>query len=241
MGRFRYSLLSTTQVFRDHPLRLAVAVVLLDAAGAIAAYLLAPAGVAKGATIAGAVVVGTALVIVVVFTWAFFTAPRRHLAFRVSEVERTLEGLSGRVDSLFEKEFGPPLRFLPVYHVLRTDLREAIRIVGRAIDTGRLWSRTDPPEDANWKRERREIGTNPWALIDGLHGELQEAFDHITRLNTSTAIRFWGTRVVRDSDDLDSALAAFHTAEGLLTRAIERLEALSAIEKPTPLWEGDEA
>src|SRR5581483_8548334 len=233
MGSFRFRLwqsrLSTVAAVQEHPVFLTLAMAVLGIPAAVASALL-PQNAAPlarvGLAVAG-VVGGILLVLLVILVWAFLTSPRRALEIRMAGAEDTIEGLQGQINNLLVEKYGEPLRFLPVYQLLRTDVREAQRTLIRDRDTGRLWSRAGAPEYGNWKKHGQDIATNPWARIDGIHGELHEAFDHIERLNNVTAMRFGGGRRVRDSDDLDSALRALDTAETMLTGAIDRLEGIS--------------
>lgn len=132
--------------------------------------------------------------------------------------------------AFLEDRFGEPFQFLPIYHELRTDVREAIRLIERAQETDELWSRTDAPEYGKWKKHKEAIATNPWAALDSLHGPLEEAFDHVERLSTKTCFRFGASRQLQDTDDADVALKASESAEEGLTRSIDRLENLQRVE-----------
>jgi cell division septum initiation protein DivIVA len=180
----------------------------------------------------GAALAGVIAPLVLVFLWSFLTIPRRHLEWRTEELEQQVEALQAQMSQFLEEKHGDPLQFLSIYHELRADVREAIRIIKRAEESGELWSRTAAPEYRNWKRHRGEIASNPFARLDGLHGELLEAFDHVERLATKTALRIG--RRVRRSDDLDVALKSLGIAEDRLTFSINRLEALQS---PPELWQ----
>jgi hypothetical protein len=186
----------------------------------------------------GAALLGVLAPLILVFIWAFLTLPTRGLQYRVTELEGTVETLQARMNEFFEEKHGDPFQFLPIYHELRADVREAVRTLERARSSGKLWGRTDAPECGNWKKRKDEIATSPWAKLDGLHGDLLEAFDHLERLNASTALRFGAGRRVKVSDDLDVALATLGTAESRLTFSIDRLEDL---QRPAELWDGDDA
>lgn len=179
------------------------------------------------ALVLGAAAVGVLAPLLLVFVWSFFKIPARHLKWRVEELEERVEQLQAQMSTFMQEKHGDPFQFLPIYHELRADAREAIRIIRRAQETGDLWSRTEAPESANWKRHKNEIATNPFARLDNLHGELLEAFDHIDRLTSSTSLRFRSRRV-KKSDDLDVALVALAEAEDRLSFSIARLENLQA-------------
>jgi hypothetical protein len=211
--------------------RFVVAVALLDAAAAGVAYWLTSEVKNNRAFIViGAAAVGLLTAGLVLFLWAWFTAPRRALQVRVDQLEEALQGAQVQLQQLVEDRWGEPLQFLPIYHELRVDVREAIRIISRAKEERKLWPRTAAPEDRKWKKHRQAIATSPWAQIDVIHGELLEAFDHVARLNTDTAMRFGAGRRVRASDDLEAALEALETAEGALDGTIARLELISTPE-----------
>lgn len=184
----------------------------------------------------GSAVAGVLSPVILVFTWSFLTIPRRHLEWRIEELEENHESLQSQMTNLLQEKHGDPFKFLPIYQELRADIKEALRIINRARETNRLWGRTDPPEHRNWKKHKDEIASNPWARVDGIHGELLEAFDHIERLSNSTAMRFGSGRRVRASDDLDVAIDSLRTAEARLNFSINRLEQLQT---PPELWQGD--
>jgi hypothetical protein len=219
---------TTVEVYKEHPVRVAVLTVLIDAAAALGTYAVHQAAWA----VAVAIVLGTLSVIVIVFLWAVITAPRRELEVQVEALSQGLEAVRAQVEQLVIQRYGEPLQFLPIYQQLRVDVRAAIRIIGHAHETGKLWPRTGAPDDDEWKKHSEAIATSPWARLDGIHGELLEAFDHIHRLVIKTTMRFGAGRVVRSHDDLDLALHSLHTADAALTGAIDRLESLSALQKP---------
>lgn len=183
----------------------------------------------------GAAILGVLAPLALVFLGSFITIPRRHLEWRVEELEEGIEQLRAQMSQFMEEKHGDPLQFLPIYHELRADIREATRIIGRAQETGDLWSRTAAPQYRNWKRHRDAIANNPFARLDGLHGDLLEAFDHIERLATGTSLRIG--RRVRSSDDLGVALHSLEAVEERLSFSINRLE---VIQSPPELWDGDE-
>lgn len=203
-----------------------VAVVVSALVGAGGGYLASQSEDPSVFLVLGMALLGVLAPVIVVFVRAFLTIPRRHLEWRISQLEEGQEQLQAQMTRFVEERHGDPLQFLPIYHELRADVREAIRIIERARDTGLLWPRTQAPEYKNWKRHRENIANNPFARLDNLHGVLLEAFDHLERLNSATALRF-RTRRVRKEDDLDVALAALATAEDGLTFSINRLESLS--------------
>ncbi|HEV2858870.1 MAG TPA: hypothetical protein VGW80_10760 [Solirubrobacterales bacterium] len=204
--------------------------------GAVAGFLASKTEDPSLPLVLGSAVGGVLAPAIVVFIWSFCTIPRRHLEWRIEELEENQDSLQSQLTNLLQEKHGDPLKFLPIYQELRADIREALRIINHAQDTNRLWGRTDSPEYRNWKKHKEEIASNPWARIDGIHGELLEAFDHIERLSNSTAMRFGGGRRVRDSDDLDIAVKALSTAEQRLNFSINRLEQLQT---PPELWQGD--
>jgi len=177
--------------------------------------------------VVGAGLLGLLTPLAVVFVWSFLTIPRRHLEFRADELEEEVQVLRVQMNQFMEEKHGDPLQFLPIYHELRADIREATRIIKRAQETGDLWGRTEAPEYRNWKRRRDEIANNPFARLDNLHGELLEAFDHLERLSRGTSLRF-GRRRVKKSDDLGAALEALSIAEDRLNFSITRLESLQS-------------
>jgi len=204
--------------------------------GALAGFLASRAANPSLVLVVGSAIAGVLAPIVMVFAWSFATIPRRHLEWRIEELEAGHEALQGQITSLLQEKHGDPLKFLPIYQELRADLKDALRTIRRAQETKRLWPRTDAPEYRNWKKHKEEIASNPYARIDGIHGALLEAFDHIERLSNSTAIRFGGSRRVRDSDDLEVAVGALQTAEDRLNFSITRLEQLQT---PPELWQGE--
>ncbi|HEU5104759.1 MAG TPA: hypothetical protein VFU11_02840 [Solirubrobacterales bacterium] len=210
---------------------------LLSAAvGALAGFLASRSEDPSVFLVVGSAIAGVLAPVLLVFVWSFITVPRRHLEWRVEELEESQEALQNQMTNLLQEKHGDPLKFLPIYQELRADVREALRIIKRAQETKRLWSRTDSPEHRNWKKHKEEIASNPWARIDGIHGELLEAFDHIERLSNSTAMRFGSGRRVREADDLEVAVGSLETAEARLNFSINRLEQLQT---PPELWQGD--
>jgi len=199
---------------------------LFDAVAALLAYQLsAPPTHLRVFVAIGAVVIGTLATLTISFVTAYIFAPREVLFFKVASLEETVSGLQGQLSMLLEDKFGEPLRFLPVYETLRSDIRQSRRVIQRAINSGRLWNRAQAPDYKEWKKQKDAIATNPWAKIDNLHGILEEAFDHSERLVTSTSVRFIDRRT-KDSDELPAALAALIAAEQELTHSIDRLTEL---------------
>jgi hypothetical protein len=200
---------------------------ILNAGTATGAYLLSPGSTTLRSLIAiGTAIGGTILALAITFLHAYWTAPRQVLFLSLASLEEQVEGLQSQLSMLLEDKFGEPLRFLPVYETLRSDIRQSIRVIKRARDTDKLWSRTQPPDHREWKGYKELIATNPWAKVDNLHGLLDDAFGHAERLATSTALRLFD-RSVKDSDDLDAALTALKEADERLTFSIDRLTRLS--------------
>jgi hypothetical protein len=238
MARLRFAVEIVAFWAKEYPVRFLLWVGLFDATCAAGAYVITSEVTSDRALIvAAAVLAGILTSLGLLVVWAFITAPRRSLEIRVGELEGKIQGLTGQMGEFMENQFGEPLRFLPVYHELRTDVREAIRIISRARDTGRLWPRTAGPEYAKWKKHKEAVATNAWARLDGLHGPLEEAFDHVERLSTRTWLRFGEGRRVQPQDDVDTALTCLAQAEAGLDRAIERLE---EIERPNQLTLNEE-
>jgi hypothetical protein len=229
MARIRYAIEIVTYWAKEYPIRFALWIACFDAAFAgIAYFVTSEVKEDRGLIVAGAVITGLVVALGILLVWALIIAPRLNLQIRVTALEEGMQSLSQQMGDFLQDRFGEPFQFLPIYHELRTDIREAHRILCRARDTGRLWKRTDAPDASKWKKHREAIATSPWARLDNLHGPLLEAFDHIERLVTKTSVRFFTNRTVRSTDDLDEAIAAVENAEAGLTFAIDRLEPLVA-------------
>jgi hypothetical protein len=214
-------------------IRFIVAVALLDGGSAALAYALThEVHTGRVFIVIGAAIVGTVIAVAVVFLWFFLRLPRQLIEIRLMSLEETVQGIRDELARQTEEKWGDPFQFLAIYHTLRTDVREAIRALERAEETGKLWSRTGAPDYREWKKQRKAIATNPYARLDGLHGMLLEAFDHVERLSTNTSMRIGARRRVRETDDIPAALGSLRAAEDGLTFAIDRLEGLQSPLKP---------
>jgi hypothetical protein len=217
---------------KEYPVRFGLWITSFDALAAVVAYWLTSEIHEDRALIVGLAIVGGILAaLALLFLWGLLTAPRRRLEIRMANIETTLAQIEGQVLQLTEEKFGEPLQFLPVYQELRSVIRENLRKCRHAQETGALWSRSDCPEYRQWNKHKSSIATNPYAQLDGVHGDLVEAFDHAERLVSGTTLRFGSRRRVKASDDLGDAIESHEKADLALTRSIDRLEPLQAIAK----------
>ena len=231
MGRLAFAAQAVVYLAKEYPVRFTAWLVFCDAASAVAAFQLS-SELESGRLliVGGAVVLGFVAALAILFLWGLLTAPRRVLSIRVVQMQEILSGMQGQLSALTEEKFGPPLRWLPVYEELRTLNAENLRKVELAIEAGHLWGWSGSPNYRPWNKVKDEIATNPWAQVDGIHGELQEAFRHADRLATDTSIRV--DRNIRDEDQLEDALAAMREADSALDFSISRLSGLQAPVKP---------
>jgi hypothetical protein len=153
------------------------------------------------------------------FTVAFITAPRRDLQIKFAELQETVAQQGTAIEALVSGKWGEPSDFLPTYHELRTDIREAIRMVEQAIDSGQLWSYSQNLDDGVWKNQKAALVDSPWVMATQVYGPLSEAFGHMARIRKAEGLRIFN-RAVRPSDDLESALVAFYEADAALTAVI---------------------
>src|SRR5687767_10154899 len=107
--------------------RFIVAVAIIDGLAAGGSYwLTSEVEKDRGVIVGVAVVVGILVALATLFVWAWLVVPRKFLDARVANLEETLASVQGQVGALTEEKFGHPLRWLPVYHALRADVRESI-------------------------------------------------------------------------------------------------------------------
>lgn len=173
----------------------------------------------RGLIVAGAILVGIAVALGTLFVIAFITAPRRDLQIKFADLQETVTQQGTAIEALVSEKWGEPSDFLPTYHELRTDIREAIRMVGQAIDTGQLWPYSQDPDNREWKKNKNKMVASPWVMATQVYGPLSEAFGHMERLKKAQGLRFIN-RAVKSSDDLESAIAAFYEADAALTAVI---------------------
>ena len=236
MARIRFARETVVLLAKEYPVRFTLWVVACDAAATGGAYwLTSELHKGRGLIVAAAVLTGILLALTILFIWALIVAPRRDLQIRVKNLEDEAAKFEERMDMFIEEKYGNPLQFTPIYQQLRTDLREACRIVQRAKDTGKLWSRTAVPDDDIWKKNKDSLGTHFWADQE-LFGILDEAFGHIDRLGRQTTMRF-GTsgRVVKESDDLVEAIESMRRAEAALDGVIAHGSSIQAPVSPDQL------
>ena len=189
MARLRYSLLWVRELAKS--LRFVLAVAVLDGlAGAATFFLTSHLGPAlRTVVVIAATVVGILAALSVLVAWAFLTAPRHLAEERLTELEDAVESQRAQIATLIGEQWGDPDQFVPVYHDLGADLREAIRKVERAKETGQLWAFIDRLDDNTWKKNREQLANHPWAKADHAYGPCAEAFGHIDRLNTLSSTR----------------------------------------------------
>ncbi|MDQ3730289.1 MAG: hypothetical protein M3355_11960 [Actinomycetota bacterium] len=221
MGRFRFA--SAIAANQAHRLSFLLAVGIVDGLAVVLAASASDSPVVAGII---AAVASTLIVLFLLFGWAYLTSPRRLLEYRVDQLEETVESQRRQLATWVDEKWGDSEQFIPVYHDLRNDLREAKGRVQRARETGQLWSFRKQLEVGTWKRHREQLRTHPWATVDDVYGPLAAAFKRIDDLNTDSSVR-WGRqrRRVKASDELDEAHAVIQAAEHKLTEVIEEAEA----------------
>lgn len=140
---------------KEYPVRFGLWIAFTDALGAGLAYWLSSEiKTDRGLIVAGAIVVGIVIALVTLFLVAFLTAPRRSLQIRVDELQEAVAQQQTTINALVQEKWGEPGDFIPIYHDLRTDMREAIRMVEQALSSGQLWPYSQDPDDRVWKNKR---------------------------------------------------------------------------------------
>lgn len=114
-----------------------------------------------------------------------------------------------------------------VLRSLRFDIRDALRRVERAIETGRYWPVTGnnggPLPNRTWKKNREQLSglTGMGDLYDSLH----EAYAQVERINGFHFARVMQGHVVKQDDRLSDALTALQKAEQELNQKLTDLSA----------------
>jgi hypothetical protein len=214
----------TSAVVRERPVITGLATALAGAAILVAAWFIEddlPPGWQIGLIVASSGLGAFLLVLVCLFIAKLVTARRHQVEDRVTALETQIGEISEQVLRLTQDKLGERDRFVPTYHDLRADLREAKAKIEMALKTGRLWAYADSLGAENWKDNKEQLASHQYAKEDGVYGPCLEAFMHIERLTRISTLRFV-RREVRQGDNLDAALAAIATAEDQLTAAISK-------------------
>ncbi len=220
MPRHQFARETVVYWAKEYPVRFGLWIAAMDATAAGLAYWLSSeVKTDRGLIVAGAIILGVVVALLTLFVVAFLTAPRRDLAIKVADLQETVVQQGTAIEALVQEKWGDPADFLPIYHDLRTDLREAARMIEQAINSGQLWPYSQDPDASEWKKHKAALVASPWVMATQVYGPLNEAFGHIERIKKAQGLRFIN-RAVKPSDDLDSALVAFYEAEAALTIVI---------------------
>ena len=162
--------------------------------------------------------VGIAIAVILVFMWALLTEPRHQLEQRVEELRSEVAELA----TLVRPEPGVMRITL---RLVREEVRDSLRILTRARDTGTYWKLTETsPDTKQWKKHRTLLLE---MVSDDDYEQLRVAAQEVDRINTARSMGtvFKRDTKVHDDNRVPETVLLLVDVEARLSAALQGVEA----------------